>query len=213
MLGFHLADDVRPAVANDVLVSLHWLITLAFCPSPCPYTQSAPSSGGENSVPLRDGLGVEIRRTGVTARSLLARGPRGSDLSEDQRQTVPVSNRTARKVQEKVVPRRTGIRATGRSRSVTPTPEGGMRMRYILGVDWADTTHAVWVVDEGGTKVATRTVPHTAEGLSEWGRELDEWRARGIELWAGIERPDDRGVGCLLGHGGGGFPVEPQTLD
>jgi hypothetical protein len=45
-------------------------------------------------------------------------------------------------------------------------------VRYYLGVDWADQTHAVWSVDERGTKVAMRTVPHTAEGLSEWGREL-----------------------------------------
>jgi transposase len=29
-------------------------------------------------------------------------------------------------------------------------------------------------------------VPHTAEGLSEWRRELDEWRAQGIEQWAAI---------------------------
>ena len=29
-------------------------------------------------------------------------------------------------------------------------------------------------------------MPHTAAGLSEWGRELDEWRAQGIELWAAI---------------------------
>ena len=41
-------------------------------------------------------------------------------------------------------------------------------MRYYLGVDWADQTHAVWGVDEGGTKIAARTVPHTAEGLREW---------------------------------------------
>ena len=50
-------------------------------------------------------------------------------------------------------------------------------MRYYLGVDWADQTHAVWVVDERGTKVAMRTVPHTAEGLSAWGRELEVLRA------------------------------------
>ncbi|HTI54764.1 MAG TPA: transposase [Verrucomicrobiae bacterium] len=49
-------------------------------------------------------------------------------------------------------------------------------MRYYVGVDWADQTHAVWVVDERGTKVTGRTVPHTAAGFSEWGRELDEWR-------------------------------------
>src|SRR4029453_3841992 len=70
-----------------------------------------------------------------------------------------------------------------RGREAVTPPKGG-RVRYYLGVDWADQTHAVWVVDEGGTKVATRTVPHTAEGLAEWGRQLDEWRAHGIELWA-----------------------------
>jgi hypothetical protein len=48
-------------------------------------------------------------------------------------------------------------------------------VRYYLGVDWADQTHAVWVMEERGTKITARTVPHTAEGLSEWGRELDEW--------------------------------------
>ena len=63
-------------------------------------------------------------------------------------------------------------------------------MRYYLGVDWADQTHAVWVVDEQGTKVASRAVPHTAAGLSEWGRDLDEWQAQGIELWAAIKRPE-----------------------
>ena len=72
-------------------------------------------------------------------------------------------------------------------------------MRYYLGVDWADQTHAVWVVDERGTKLTARTVLHTAEGLSEWGRELDEWRAQGLELWAAIERPWRRGL-----------PGEPQ---
>ena len=57
-------------------------------------------------------------------------------------------------------------------------------MRYYLGVDWADQTHAVWVVDESGAKIAARAVAHTAEGLGAWGRELDEWRAQAIELSA-----------------------------
>lgn len=86
-------------------------------------------------------------------------------------------------------------------------------MRYYLGVDWADQTHAVWVVDERGTKVATRTVPHTAEGLSEWGRELDEWRAQGIELWAAIERREGRVVDFMLDHGVAVYPVNPKALD
>ena len=86
-------------------------------------------------------------------------------------------------------------------------------MRYYLGVDWADQRHAVWVVDESGTKVAGRTVPHTVEGLSEWGRELDQWRAQGIELWAAIERPDGRVGDFLLDHDLVVYPVNPKALD
>jgi transposase len=86
-------------------------------------------------------------------------------------------------------------------------------VRYYLGVDWADQKHAVWVVDESGTKVAGRTVPHTVEGLSEWGRELDQWRAQGIELWAAIERPDGRVVDFLLDHDVVVYPVNPKALD
>src|SRR5256712_11610636 len=86
-------------------------------------------------------------------------------------------------------------------------------MRYYLGVDWADQTHAIWVVDEHGTKVAGRTVPHTAAGFSEWGRQLDEWRAQGIGLWAAIERPEGRVVEALLDHGVRVYPVNPKALD
>jgi Transposase len=85
-------------------------------------------------------------------------------------------------------------------------------VRYYLGVDWADQTHAVWVVGEDGTKVAARTVPHTAEGFSEWGRELDEWRAQGIERWAAIERREGRVVDFLLDHGVVVYPVNPKAL-
>src|SRR5216684_2696533 len=92
-------------------------------------------------------------------------------------------------------------------------PEGGGRVRYYVGVDWADQTHAVWVVDESGTKITARTVPHTAEGFVEWGRELDEWRVQGIERWAAIERPDGRGVDFLLDHGVVVYPVNPKALN
>lgn len=86
-------------------------------------------------------------------------------------------------------------------------------MRYYLGVDWADQTHAIWVVAADGTKITARTVPHTAEGLSDWGRELDQWRAQGIELWAAIERREGRVVDFLLDHGVVVYPVNPKALD
>jgi transposase len=86
-------------------------------------------------------------------------------------------------------------------------------MRHYIGVDWGDREHAVWVQDEAGTKVTSRTVGHTAEGFAEWGRWLDERRAEGIELWAAIERPDGRVVDFLLDHGVVVFPLNPKALD
>jgi hypothetical protein len=74
-------------------------------------------------------------------------------------------------------------------------------MRDYIGVDWADAEHAVWVEDETGTKVMSRSVPHTVEGLGEFGRWLDERRAGGRELWAAIEKPEGRIVDFLLDHG------------
>ncbi len=85
-------------------------------------------------------------------------------------------------------------------------------MRYYIGADWADEEHAVWVEDEQGQRVSVGMVPHSAVGFSEWGRELDEWRAQGIVLWAAIERPEGRVVDCLLDHGGR-HPVNPKALD
>ncbi len=86
-------------------------------------------------------------------------------------------------------------------------------MRYYLGVDWADTEHEVRGVDDVGAQVLARAVPHTAPGLADFGRWLDECRAQGIELWAAIERPDGRLVDFLLDHGVVVFPVNPKALD
>jgi transposase len=86
-------------------------------------------------------------------------------------------------------------------------------MRYYIGVDWADAEHAIWVEDERSGRVLTRAIPHTAEGLAEWGRWLDEQRAAGTELWAAIERPDGRVVDFLLDHGVVVYPINPKALD
>ena len=152
----------------------------------------------------------------MTARSLLTRGPCCAEPSEAHAETVPVGKRTAREVQEKVAPPEGRYKANLAVHAPRPRghgPEGGGRVRYYLGVDWADQTHAVWVVDENGVKITARAVSHTAEGLGAWGRELDEWRAQGIDLWAAIERPDGRVVDCLLDHGVVVYPVNPKALD
>jgi transposase len=86
-------------------------------------------------------------------------------------------------------------------------------MRLYIGVDWADAEHAVWVEDDMGAKVLSRTVAQTALAFAEWGRWLDERRAEGRELWAAIERPDGRVVDFLLDHGVVVFAVNPKALD
>ena len=86
-------------------------------------------------------------------------------------------------------------------------------MRDYIGVDWADTEHAVWVEDEAGVKVMSRCVPQTVEGLAEFGRWLDERRAAGHELWAAIEKPEGRIVDFLLDHGVVVFALNPKAVD
>lgn len=86
-------------------------------------------------------------------------------------------------------------------------------MRDYIGVDWADAEHAVWVEDEAGTKVLSRAVPQTVDGLGEFGRWLDERRAAGRELWAAIEKPEGRIVDFLLDHGVVVFAINPKAVD
>lgn len=85
--------------------------------------------------------------------------------------------------------------------------------RYYLGVDWGDQQHGVWACEEDGTSVLDQAVAHTAEGLSELGRWLDEARAGGLEIWAAIEQPEGRVVDFLLDHGVVVYPVNPKALD
>ena len=85
--------------------------------------------------------------------------------------------------------------------------------RYYLGVDWADEFHQVWVSDAEGNKVVEMKVEQSPKGLGEFGRWLDESRAKGIELWAAIEKPQGRIVDFLLDHGVVVYPVNPKALD
>lgn len=85
--------------------------------------------------------------------------------------------------------------------------------RYYVGVDWADEFHQVWVSDAEGKKVAEMKVEQNPKGMAEFGRWLDESRAKGIELWAAIEKPAGRIVDFLLDHGVVVYPVNPKALD
>jgi len=85
--------------------------------------------------------------------------------------------------------------------------------RYYVGVDWADEFHQVWVSDAEGKKVTEIKVEQSPKGMGEFGRWLDERRAKGIELWAAIEKPQGRIVDSLLDHGVVVYPVNPKALD
>ena len=85
--------------------------------------------------------------------------------------------------------------------------------RFYLGVDWADQFHQMWVSDFEGKKVIEKKVIENVEGLAEFGRWLDEQRAKQIELWAAIEKPHGRIVDFLLDHGVEVYPVNPKALD
>ena len=83
--------------------------------------------------------------------------------------------------------------------------------RYYVGVDWADEFHQVWVSDAEGKKVAEMKVEQNPKGMAEFGRWLDESRAKGIELWAAIEKPHGIVVDFMLDHGVVVYPVMPRT--
>ena len=85
--------------------------------------------------------------------------------------------------------------------------------RYHLGVDWADKFHQIWVSDGQGQKITEKKVGETVEELAEFGRWLDESRAKGSELWAAIEKPQGRIVDFLLDHGVVVYPVNPKAVD
>jgi transposase len=80
-------------------------------------------------------------------------------------------------------------------------------------VDWADKFHQVWVSDPQGKKVTEMKVEQTPKGMSELGLWLNERKAEGIELWAGIEKPHGRIVDFLLDHGVVVYPINPKALD
>src|SRR5262249_2484447 len=160
------------------------------------------------------GGGRRRPKPGVKVQSLLARGPIGSQPSRLSPRLSRPARERRRRFDRKGSHVRTGIRATSRSCSEAAVPgEGGAAMRDYIGVDWGDGEHGVGVEDEQGQRVSAGMVAHSPVGFSEWGRQLDEWRAQGLGLWAAIERPEGRVVDVLLDHGVRVYPVNPKAVD
>jgi len=83
--------------------------------------------------------------------------------------------------------------------------------RYVAGIDWALTEHAVCVLDASGKTKAAFSVPHTREGLALLLRRLARI-APPAELPIAIERPSGLLVDTLVEAGHPVVPIHPNAL-
>ena len=83
--------------------------------------------------------------------------------------------------------------------------------RYTAGIDWAQTEHAVCVMDGHGKVKAAFSIPHTREGLAELIRRLARFAPPG-DLPIAIERPSGLLVDALVEAGHPVVPINPNAL-
>jgi transposase len=84
-------------------------------------------------------------------------------------------------------------------------------MRYVVGLDWGSTEHAVCVLGEDGREVTRFAAIHTAEGLAELQRRLARL-GRPTESPIAIERPTGLLVDTLVEAGHPIVPIHPNTV-
>ncbi len=84
-------------------------------------------------------------------------------------------------------------------------------VRCFVGIDWAAETHAVCVMNTGGTVLARFTVSHTAAGIEQLLQRLTR-HGGPAEMPIAIERPDGRLVDLLLEAGHPVVPVSPNAI-
>ena len=85
-------------------------------------------------------------------------------------------------------------------------------MRYYIGVDWADQTHAVWVVDERGTKI---TAPPCRTRRRGWSSGAGSWTSGGRRGSSGGRRLSGPTAAWWLSSSTTRpvHPVNPKALD
>lgn len=81
----------------------------------------------------------------------------------------------------------------------------------FAGIDWASQRHDVCVEDDGGEKLASFCVEHSADGLEQLTRRLAR-HGEPAALPVSIERPDGRLVDRLLEAGHPVVPVSPNAI-
>jgi transposase len=82
---------------------------------------------------------------------------------------------------------------------------------FFTGIDWAAETHAVCVMDAGGTIVAGFTIEHSADGIALLTGRLARYGTPG-SMPVAIERPNGRLVDLLLEAGHPVVPVSPNAI-
>src|SRR6266545_6792766 len=70
----------------------------------------------------------------------------------------------------------------------------------FVGIDWANESHDICVVDPAGKISGRATIAHSQEGLDELTKHLGRWAEQG-EILVGIERPEGRLVDRILQAG------------
>jgi transposase len=84
-------------------------------------------------------------------------------------------------------------------------------MRYLVGLDWAHTEHAVCVLDPHAERLARFTIAHSAAGLAELVSRLRRYGPPDQTSIA-IERPSGLLVDTLLNAGFRVVPIHPNVL-
>lgn len=82
----------------------------------------------------------------------------------------------------------------------------------LIGIDWADQEHAVWLYDCESGKQSHQTVKHTAEALAEWIAQLRcHYQGRPIAMC--LEQSRGSLIYALMGHEFITlYPINPTTL-
>ena len=82
---------------------------------------------------------------------------------------------------------------------------------FFTGIDWATETHAVCVMDAGGTITAEFMIEHSADGIALLVRRLARC-GEAARMPVAIERPNGRLVDLLLEAGHPVVPVSPNAI-
>lgn len=86
---------------------------------------------------------------------------------------------------------------------------------WFTGIDWADTHHDIFIIEESGQKLTSFRVAHTSEGLAELTSRLEAVCGPGnkARMACIIETNHGLLITTLLEAGFPVYPVNPKTVD